>query len=322
MSTASPQPGSQRPLGRLWLRAWQAPQLAVARQQVAGVSEARRLDLRVARAIVHFADGIAEPVEAPPFALQLPAVIILHREALLALARYQAPDAPTPVATAALDKVPAELSSRDGAIDLLRPTLTLSAAELARRPADEQQRVAEAGRALIGAWLELALRGESQVRAIGLRRLVLVAAVAAFVLVVGLGGYFIVRGPNILDGRAWRTSSMLFTCHPEQHDCGGSVTDIFFCTAEDESPWIEYDLGGNKHFTKVVVKNRTDCCSERAVPLVLEASDDRTTWRQLAIQSAPFKTWSPSLGKERARYLRLRVPRRSFLHLEAVEVYR
>ena len=121
---------------------------------------------------------------------------------------------------------------------------------------------------------------------------------------------------------SWRTSSTLYACHPDQHNCGGFTTDIFFSTAEDDSPWIEYDLGGHRSFSSLAVGNRVDCCQERAFPMVVEVSDDRTSWRKIAEQPANFDVWRPSFPRERARYLRLRVTKRSFLHLDAVAAYR
>lgn len=95
---------------------------------------------------------------------------------------------------------------------------------------------------------------------------------------------------------------------------------IFFHTNEEDSPWVQYDLGEPKTFHEVEVQNRLDCCGDRAVPLVVEVSDDEKSWTQVARMDEPFARWVPTFPPRRARYVRLRVARRSILHLEAVAI--
>ena len=98
-------------------------------------------------------------------------------------------------------------------------------------------------------------------------------------------------------------------------------TSIFFHTREEEQPWVEMDLDAPTKFSSVSVRNRTDSLQERAVPLVLEVSDDRQSWRQLAQRQDFFNVWTPSFDAVSARYVRLRATRKTFLHLEAVQVH-
>ena len=57
------------------------------------------------------------------------------------------------------------------------------------------------------------------------------------------------------------------------------------------------------------------------VPLIVELSNDRSTWQAVAQRESPFAIWEPSFAPSKARYVRLRVPRVTFLHLEQVKVY-
>lgn len=126
---------------------------------------------------------------------------------------------------------------------------------------------------------------------------------------------------NLADGKAWRTSSKWIDCDPTIGRCGPHVTRILFHTNEDESPWFEIDLGTPTAFSSVSVQNRSDHMPERAVPLIVESSDDQLTWKELARRDENFSTWRAKFPTTTARFVRLRVPRRTFLHLEAVRVH-
>lgn len=128
-------------------------------------------------------------------------------------------------------------------------------------------------------------------------------------------------GPDLAEGRPWKASSKEATCDPVRASCAGKVTAVFFHTKEEESPWVEIDLGGDsKPFARIDVRNRTDCCQDRAVPLVVEVGDDEARWTEVAWRHEPFLHWTARFSPVRARYVRLRVPRKTFLHLESIEI--
>jgi hypothetical protein len=151
------------------------------------------------------------------------------------------------------------------------------------------------------------------------RRLVRLCFLAATVLGL-MATLAMAMRPNLARGKPWRTSSSAFACNPREHQCGGAKTDILFHTKEENFPWFEVDLGQPTAFSEVVVKNRTDGFLERASPLVIEVSDNRTAWREVARKTEAFRSWEASVPGAKARYLRLRVDRRSTLHLESVVV--
>jgi hypothetical protein len=128
-------------------------------------------------------------------------------------------------------------------------------------------------------------------------------------------------GTDLAVGKSWRTSSTWGRCDPVAARCGGVRTRIFFHTNEDASPWIEYDLGAPGDVSRVVVKNRTDSVPDRAIPLLIEVSDDQKVYREVARRPTSFRVWRAEFPRQRARYVRLRVPRRSWLHLERVSIY-
>jgi len=126
---------------------------------------------------------------------------------------------------------------------------------------------------------------------------------------------------DLAKGTPWHTSSVAVECHPEKSDCGGARTDIWFHTKLEQDPWFEYDFGAPVAFSSLTIKNRTDCCAERVVPMVIEVSNDDKSFTPVARRDDVFETWTPSFPRQRARYLRLRVARESMLHLEGVKVH-
>jgi hypothetical protein len=126
---------------------------------------------------------------------------------------------------------------------------------------------------------------------------------------------------DLAKGASFRVSSTQWECHPEKPECGGVKTPIFFHTNNEQNPWFEYDFGKPVSFSSLTIQNRSDCCGDRAVPLVVEVSNDDRSFKEIARREPQFDVWNPSFSTQRARYLRLRVPRESILHLEAIKVH-
>ncbi len=149
-------------------------------------------------------------------------------------------------------------------------------------------------------------------------------------LVALLGGLLLVtllvaravRGPDLAAQRPWRASSSLYTCNPAARQCGGVTTAIFFHTREEQDPWVEIDLQSVSRISRVEVDNRSDGAAERAVPLLVEVSTDGAKYTKVAERWELFGTWEAKFEPIEARYVRLRSPRKTMLHLERVSVRR
>ena len=150
----------------------------------------------------------------------------------------------------------------------------------------------------------------------------IVLTVLLFAGVVGAAIFLRPPKVNLAAGKPWQASSSLFDCHPDQGECGGAKTRIFFHTREEQDPWIQYDLGSKTEVSALRIENRQDGEGGRAVPLVVEVSDDGKKFKEVARRDDEFSVWKPSFTTVSTRYVRLRVAKKSMLHLDEVEIYR
>jgi hypothetical protein len=144
---------------------------------------------------------------------------------------------------------------------------------------------------------------------------------STLIVLAGWGAVALARPRDLAKGKAWRTSSVGLECKPKEHKCGKTRTDIFFHTHNEQEPWFEIDFAEPTTFSSMTVRNRMDMGVARASPLVVEVTDDHVTWREVARRPEPFLTWTPVFPSVTARYLRLRVLKKTWFHLEAVEVH-
>ncbi len=129
------------------------------------------------------------------------------------------------------------------------------------------------------------------------------------------------RGPNLALGRVTTASSELAQWGTPGGAVDGNTDTMGFHTDNDATPWLAIDLGSPKLIAEVVVYNRTDSSPERAVPLLVELSSDGTSYELAARRDEPFVVWRAKLAPRTARWVRVKVPHKSYLHLNEVEVY-
>jgi hypothetical protein len=176
----------------------------------------------------------------------------------------------------------------------------------------------------LGAVLEALQAPEQAVRAVLWRRaLVLALALASFAAVAA--GIVVLltppEGPDLAAGKPWRASSF----YPGFPASGSKPVNppegaFFSTTNEEQSPWWVVDLQVPTTIASATIVNRSDCCLERAHPVVLEVSLDNETWREVARRTELFRTWRPSFTPTKARYVRLRALRRTHLHFKDVRI--
>jgi hypothetical protein len=147
------------------------------------------------------------------------------------------------------------------------------------------------------------------------------AVLGTIALFVGLLGVAWLR--EVFPVPRWTASSAFAKDH---WPTSGSLRDrgmyhLFFHTEEQANPWVILDLSSERRFHAISVINREDCCEDRAVPLVVETSNDQKTWTKIAEKKEVFAIWTGEFSETSARYLRLSVPRTTVFHLEEVTVF-
>jgi hypothetical protein len=219
------------------------------------------------------------------------------------------------------------LEAAGGPDDLaaIRPLAEACFTDFADRPSAEQRAAADqlerfASRLIAAGRQPLTLVEEARIQRLFGISLFVVCVIAAIMLVT-VGYRRITKKPNLAAGKPWTASSEFAKCHPEAGDCGGTNTNILFHTKSDDNPWFEYDFGTPLRFSSMTIVNRQDFGPERAVPLIVEVSNDKKTYSEIARRTEVFDTWHPKFATQQARYLRVRVGAVSWLHLEAVEVH-
>ena len=99
-----------------------------------------------------------------------------------------------------------------------------------------------------------------------------------------------------------------------------------FHTEADDKPWWMVDLGATMAISKIRVFNRMDV-RHRADGLIVVTSDDLRKWRvagQHEGESFGGADGNPLVIEvgHSARFIRLEIPRREYLHLDQVQVLR
>ena len=283
--------------------------------------DARAAAARQAKLLLEIARRTTEPAEALP-AGALPAVTLgLCREVIYwALIARRAEGGTAPSDLRALwDASQPQISSAsppdNEASAALRKTLFDDYQPHALAVTDaEAARAREFAEALV--WdLDAPRR---KIERVLLQRWLRVALLGAVLLLLVIGGRVLMLGPNLAAGKPFRLSSTFsgWAACVANNGCNG----LMFHTETEPNPWVEIDLGAPKKVRRVEVINRGDCCADRATPLVAEVSIDRATWTPVGRRNEPFGSWTASFPARVARYVRLGVPRRTVLHLQAIAV--
>jgi hypothetical protein len=326
------EPGSRR-AARAGFWEWLTRRRALreARQAHFDATPEERALTERAREVALVADRLFDAVEPVSVATGQALAAELYRQALVWSLAARAPAELRGSSPAALwdasegrdsFALPHDLSQRNALIDTVKWG---DFRAFAIQPPGERQRLAAQLRTLVHSAIELNAPQDRTVRALLFQRFVrlfaFVLLVAGAIAVAVVVAEYVGKKPNLAAGKPWRASSTWAVCRPEIKTCGRLRSKIFFHTREEQQPWIEFDLQGPTAFSGLYIKNRTDSMPDRVVPLVVEVSDDAKAWRTVIRREEPFRTWTASFPTVTARYVRLRIDRRSTLHLEMVEIH-
>lgn len=309
---------------------WRGQELRQARLAVREQSALEQSRLRHARATSELAGRVLEPVDPlwaePAYWLST----LLYREAaywaLLAQDEALTGDGlPAVFAASPRSLLLFAADGESGLAEVERILLKAQSTEDADEQPEKQRCDAAVARAFVDALIRNKLALHERVRWVVLKRWLrtgpaLVLLLAAIVLIVSVVRDT-TRPTDLAKGKPWRLSSSAGECRPDQNSCLGGPTNIFFHTNHEHQPWFELDLQGPRSFSVVEIENRTDCCPDRAIPLVVEVSNDRQSWHEVGRRTEAFDEWRAEFPPQTARYVRTRVLRHSALHLVRLSVY-
>jgi hypothetical protein len=151
---------------------------------------------------------------------------------------------------------------------------------------------------------------------------VTLVAVAILAVIAMIGSWISAKfeKPNVALHRPVEVSSQ-YPGAGEDHSLlvDGDRTNLGFHT-DCSGGWVIIDLGAPKNIEKVVVYNRSEY-PERAVPLIIEVSNDHQNFRQVAEKREVFDKWAAKGLNAQGRYVKLRNTTSACFHLSEVEVY-
>jgi F5/8 type C domain len=326
-TVAAPAP-SPAPRG-FWEWFWRGKSLKIARAYRTQLPLVEHVRLRHALAALELADRAYDPVEPLRVGSSLGLSISLYREAVYfgLLAQNESFAGPD-LATLFRDLPQDLLEFAAGSSEELRAVklalVERGFVQTAELPHETLPVDAKVAHDFAHALVRKKLLPEARVGSLLLQRGARTIGLTVLMVSLVVGGSVtfqrLTLKPDLATGKPWRASSSLDICKPQEHYCASAHTDIFFCTVEEPNPWVEIDLGKPTAFARLDIINRSDCCGERATPLVAEVSLDQKTWREVARRTDSFSEWRPKFAPQNARYVRLRALRRTILHLEKVAV--
>ena len=194
----------------------------------------------------------------------------------------------------------------------------------ADRASDDPRAALEATRSFVRAQLEELARRRGDVDPLLAQRFVRTGGLLAALALTALSprlAWFVVHPDRAPDAH-WIASSaeVGYVSYGRGFAPPDFKIPVFFHTTEEPSPSITFDLERIVDVRAVTVVNRADCCGDRAVPLVVEVSENNTAWREVTRRTTDFRRWEARFAPTSARWVRLRVTRPSRLHLESVAI--
>jgi hypothetical protein len=282
-----------------------------------------RATLQRAEAALELAERAARPIDPLRTGPSLPLALSLYREAAYWALAAQDSNATPRDLSEAFAAVPADVlthaaGGEAGLAAVQAALLAKTFRETAEDPVEQQKRDALEAHAFVQHLVARQLGPERRVGRALVQRFVRSGLGAVLLLSVSVTVVALIIAvttpPDLAAGKPWHASSL----HAGVPKAANG--EYLFHTQEEEGPWFEVDLKAPTQFARVEVNNRRDCCPERAAPAIIEVSLDRKSWKEVSRRSDSYSKWTAKFAPVMARYVRVRIPRRSTLHLESVAV--
>jgi hypothetical protein len=298
-----------------WLLRTSALREALAKRDTGG--KPRRAAVDQARLLTEVARRVAEPAEELPRGSRPAVLLCLYRDAVTWALRAESGETPdlrlAQLWEAASPERLKVAAGDEAARDVVRDLLTTLPEGGSLGAPDTSVSLA---RSFTEALVHEIGAPDREVDRIRAQRYTRVGGVVAAVAALVLSLPYLLRGPDLAGDRRFELSSVYGGC-----DQRGKCGELMFHTEVQANPWMTLDLGAIKTVRSVELTNRSDCCSERAVPLVIELSTDKRKFSEVARRDENFETWTAKFKARKARYVRLKsVKASTALHLEDVVV--
>jgi hypothetical protein len=292
-----------------------------ARAELANLGERRTRALEQARLLAEVEGRVENPVETLPPGSAPAVALDLYREAVYwALVAMRPADGEPPSDLRALwDESAAGAFLRlsaDGVDVDVGAARSVLVDRTGDRALDPKEETVARARQCADALVAHLLAPRRRLGRLLAQRWVRVGLASLAIVLAAVGARRMVVGPNLVAGKTFRASSSWSGCK------GDARCDVLlFHTDVETNPWATVDLGAPTTVRTIEITNREDCCAERAVPLVVEMSDDDNNWTEIARRDEEFKTWKAKLPPKTARYLRFKIPKPgAVLHLRDIVV--
>ncbi|CAN5758898.1 hypothetical protein BH09MYX1_BH09MYX1_31370 [soil metagenome] len=101
----------------------------------------------------------------------------------------------------------------------------------------------------------------------------------------------------------------------------GDLRALGVHTNVEPNPSILIDLGGSYKVRTVRIHNRTDCCFDEGLPLIVEVGEASDPAPFVTQKSEHFDTWDIDVGGKESSTVKLRLPRNGYIALAELEVF-
>lgn len=257
-----------------------------------------------------------------------PAAFVLYRDALRLLARARQLDEHVDVEE---DEI-ASLSAVAVAIDALdEPLRTRLRAAFDRlgdhdplafdRLDDDAAVVAREEVADLFRWLEGSVDPRTVAKLRIMRALRLAGAVLAVLFLARAGIRKLIAPKDVALGKPVVASS-----HYAGTPDAGGLTDgdtraLGVHTLVESAPWVTVDLGKSYRVRTVRIHNRSDCCVDEGLGLVVEVGGPADPAPFVAQRNEHYEVWDIDAGGKEAQMITLRLPRNGYIALSELEVF-
>lgn len=170
------------------------------------------------------------------------------------------------------------------------------------------------------AWLDGTLRTRS-IRELRIMRALRLAGAALAVVLVGRLAFKAIFVPRnqALHKPVFASSRYEGTPEPAALT-DGDRRKLGVHTIVENEPWVRVDLASTYKVKTIRVYNRTDCCVDEILPLIVEVGTENDPAPFIAERSETFEVWEIDVGGHPASTVKIHSRRKSYIALAEVEV--